>query len=119
MDRPDETKLAAPRKPWFSFSALRPRSRRTRIAVALAAALAFGGAGYYGWQTYGAGSETARFTTVAVQRGDLEDTVTATGILQPRDYVDVGTQVSGQVKKLAVQVGTSVKKGQLIAEIDS
>src|SRR5207253_8614274 len=47
-----------------------------------------------------------------------EDTVTATGILQPRDYVDVGTQVSGQLKKLHVEVGSTVKAGQLIAEID-
>jgi macrolide-specific efflux system membrane fusion protein len=53
-----------------------------------------------------------------VQRGDLEDTVTATGILQPRDYVDVGTQVSGQLKKLHVEIGSAVKAGQLLAEID-
>ena len=46
------------------------------------------------------------------------DAVTATGILQPRDYVDVGTQVSGQVKKLHVEIGSAVKAGQLIAEID-
>jgi macrolide-specific efflux system membrane fusion protein len=52
------------------------------------------------------------------QRGDLEDTVTATGTLQPKDFVDVGTQVSGQLKKLLVEVGAVVKAGQLLAEID-
>src|SRR6185503_18448043 len=36
-----------------------------------------------------------------------------------RDYVDVGTQVSGQLKKLHVEIGSPVKAGQLIAEIDS
>jgi len=53
-----------------------------------------------------------------VTRGNLEDTVTATGTLQPKDFVDVGTQVSGQLKKLLVDIGAVVKKGQLLAEID-
>jgi macrolide-specific efflux system membrane fusion protein len=54
-----------------------------------------------------------------VQKGDLEDTVSATGTLQPRDFVDVGTQVSGQVKRLHVEIGDRVEVGQLLAEIDS
>ncbi|MDR1854263.1 MAG: efflux RND transporter periplasmic adaptor subunit [Azoarcus sp.] len=58
-----------------------------------------------------------QFSTVV--RGDIEDLVTATGTLQPRDYVDVGAQVSGQLKKLLVQVGSEVKAGDLLAEIDS
>ncbi len=53
-----------------------------------------------------------------VQRGDLEDLVSATGTLQPRDFVDVGTQVSGQIKVLHVEIGSAVKKGDLLAEID-
>jgi len=56
--------------------------------------------------------------TVLVERGHLEDTVSATGTVQPRDYVDVGTQVSGQVKSLHVEIGQMVKKGELLAEID-
>ena len=119
MDRVEEGKLKPAQKSRFSFSAMRPRTRRTRIAVALAAALALGGGGYAGWQAWTGSSQTVRYATAAAQRGDLEDTVTATGILQPRDYVDVGTQVSGQVKKLHVQIGSPVKKGQPIAEIDS
>ena len=59
-----------------------------------------------------------QYTVATAQRGDFEDTVTATGILQPREYVDVGTQVSGQLKKLHVEIGSRVKAGQLIAEID-
>ncbi|MDR2689168.1 MAG: efflux RND transporter periplasmic adaptor subunit [Azoarcus sp.] len=57
-----------------------------------------------------------QFATVA--RGDIEDLVTATGTLQPRDYVDVGAQVSGQLQKIHVQVGSAVKVGDLLAEID-
>jgi len=95
-----------------------PRRRGTR-AAALAAllALATGGAwGVHAWAARGGAAD--QLTLATVQRGDLEDAVTATGILQPRDYVDVGTQVSGQLKKLHVEIGSRVKAGQLIAEID-
>ncbi|MCL1825441.1 MAG: efflux RND transporter periplasmic adaptor subunit [Betaproteobacteria bacterium] len=57
------------------------------------------------------------FTTV--QRADIEDVVTATGTLQPREYVDVGAQVSGQLQKIHVKVGSQVQEGDLLAEIDS
>jgi macrolide-specific efflux system membrane fusion protein len=97
---------------------LLPRGRGTR-AVALAALLALAGGGVYGALAWTGRDDAARAYTIAtVQQGDLEDSVTATGILQPRDYVDVGTQVSGQLEKLHVEIGSTVKKGQLIAEID-
>jgi membrane fusion protein, macrolide-specific efflux system len=95
-----------------------PRRWSTRVA-AIAALLVLTGGATYGVHALTAHAATAdRFTIATVQRGDLEDTVTATGILQPRDYVDVGTQVSGQLKTLHVEVGSAVKAGQLIAEID-
>jgi macrolide-specific efflux system membrane fusion protein len=59
------------------------------------------------------------YTTEAVVKGDIENLVTATGTLQPRDYVDVGAQVSGQLEKLHVDVGSEVKAGDLLAEIDA
>lgn len=59
------------------------------------------------------------YTTETVARGDIENLVTATGTLQPRDYVDVGAQVSGQLEKLHVDVGSEVKAGDLLAEIDA
>ncbi|HSC18318.1 MAG TPA: efflux RND transporter periplasmic adaptor subunit [Rhizomicrobium sp.] len=58
------------------------------------------------------------YVTADVARGDIEDTVTALGNLQPRDYVDVGAQATGQLKKLYVDIGYTVKQGQLLAEID-
>src|SRR5215831_17353921 len=97
---------------------LLPQRRSTRAAV-LVALLALTGAAVYGAHAWTAHAATTdRFTIATVQRGDLEDTVAATGVLQPRDYVDVGTQVSGQLKKLHVEIGSAVKAGQLIAEID-
>src|SRR6185503_10537606 len=93
------------------------RFGRYVIAVAAFALIAAGG--YFAWQEWFADDDAAGAAlTAVVQRGDLEDTVTATGTLQPKDYVDVGTQVSGQVKQLLVEVGSVVKAGQLLAEID-
>ncbi|MFD2643491.1 efflux RND transporter periplasmic adaptor subunit [Pseudomonas japonica] len=57
-------------------------------------------------------------STVAVTRGDIESSVTALGTLQPRRYVDVGAQASGQIRKLHVEPGDQVKEGQLLVEID-
>ncbi|MCY1269550.1 Macrolide export protein MacA [compost metagenome] len=59
------------------------------------------------------------YQTVGVARGDVEATVVAIGTLQPRESVDVGAQVSGQVLRLHVQPGDQVTKGQLLAEIDA
>ncbi|MFJ7313605.1 efflux RND transporter periplasmic adaptor subunit [Pseudomonas sp. NPDC098747] len=59
-----------------------------------------------------------KFATVQVSRGDIESSVTALGTLQPRRYVDVGAQASGQIRKIHVEVGDVVKEGQLLVEID-
>lgn len=56
-------------------------------------------------------------TTPAVKR-DLEQTVLADGTIEAQKQVSVGAQVSGQIKSLKVQLGDSITKGQLIAEID-
>lgn len=57
-------------------------------------------------------------STVAVTRGNIESSVTALGTLQPRRYVDVGAQASGQIRRLHVEPGDQVKEGQLLVEID-
>lgn len=53
-----------------------------------------------------------------VKLGSIESIVTAQGKLEPKDYVDVGSQVSGEVIKLHVDIGDAVKAGDIIAEID-
>jgi macrolide-specific efflux system membrane fusion protein len=92
------------------------RIRRIGFAAAAGALLALGL--YFGWRTFAHGTTRATLLTAPATRGDLEDTVTATGTLQPKEYVDVGTQVSGQLKRLLVDVGAVVQAGQLLAEID-
>ncbi len=69
------------------------------------------------WRGMNSSPQTQRIT-VTVERGDIEKTVTAVGALQPKEYVDVGTQVSGQLQKVHVEIGDRVSKGDLIAEID-
>lgn len=60
----------------------------------------------------------APVSTVPVTRADIESSVTALGTLQPRRYVDVGAQASGQIRKLHVEAGDEVRQGQLLVEID-
>lgn len=91
-------------------------NRALWIVIALAA-LAAGS--WWAWHTYyGRTDLRDQYQFATVQRGDIQDLVTATGTVQPLDYVDVGAQVSGQLKKLHVEVGSVVKAGDLLAEID-
>ena len=60
----------------------------------------------------------AKFKTTPVTRGSLRSTVTATGTMNAVTTVLVGTQVSGTIKKLYADFNSTVKKGQIIAEID-
>ncbi|TCM66823.1 macrolide-specific efflux system membrane fusion protein [Acinetobacter calcoaceticus] len=63
--------------------------------------------------------QAPQYITTEVTRGDIEDSVLATGDLQATKMVSVGAQVSGQVKKMFVKLGDQVKQGQQIAQIDS
>lgn len=55
---------------------------------------------------------------VSVKLGDIEENVTAQGKLEPKEFVDVGAQVTGQLQKVYVQIGDNVTAGQLLAQID-
>src|SRR5690625_6651675 len=71
------------------------------------------------WWLLRDGGDREPLATATVKRGDIEALVTATGVLQPRNFVDVGAQVSGQLEKLHVEVGDQVQAGDLLAEIDA
>lgn len=74
-----------------------------------------------GWYYYSARSRAdaaPEFTTTVIARGDVLQVVTATGQLDPLLSVDVGSQISGLVKKLYVDFNSPVKKGDKLAEID-
>jgi membrane fusion protein, macrolide-specific efflux system len=96
---------------------LPPRRRKRRLLwLGLAMAL-IAGAGAFAYRQIAADSGPT-FKTAAVTTGDIVKSVTALGALQPKDYVDVGAQVSGQLKKVHVDIGGRVQKGDLLAEID-
>ncbi|QNK67441.1 macrolide transporter subunit MacA [Variovorax sp. PAMC26660] len=63
-------------------------------------------------------AKKTEYLTAAVQRADLENAVLATGVLQALRQVEIGAQVSGQLKSLKVVLGQTVKKGDWLAEID-
>ena len=63
--------------------------------------------------------EQVKYLTETVKRGNIHQTVSATGEISPSNLVTVGSQASGQIKKLYVKLGQQVKKGDLIAEINS
>mgnify|MGYP001471847122 FL=1 len=63
--------------------------------------------------------EKTIFLTDEVKRGNIAQTVIATGTIRSNNRVEVGAQVSGRITKLNVVLGQEVKKGDLIATIDS
>lgn len=64
-------------------------------------------------------NEKVNYLTETARIGNIRQMVNATGEVSPVQLVNVGAQVSGQVMKLNVELGQHVKKGDLIAEIDS
>jgi HlyD family secretion protein len=88
--------------------------RRWLLAAAALAVLA--GGGYALWRSASVTSAPV-YRTEAVTRGRLVVTVSATGNLQPTNQVDVGSELSGTVETVLVDVNDRVKKGQLLARI--
>ena len=71
------------------------------------------------WSLFFKPKDQMNFVTDDVRRSDIMQTVNATGEIAAAQLVDVGAQASGQIKKLYVKLGQQVKKGDLIADIDS
>lgn len=71
------------------------------------------------WLTGGSSSKPkVSYLTATVSKGEISESVTATGTIEPVTEVQVGTQVSGIIDKLYADYNSVVKKGQLIAEMD-
>ncbi len=84
-------------------------------AVAIAGAVG----GYLFWQNHKAANAKPQYVTQQVKRGDLSLTVAATGTLQPTRTVNVGSELSGTVRNVLVDVNDTVKKGQVLVELDT
>lgn len=84
------------------------------VAILIAAVVAV----YAVWSFFQP-EEQVKYLTETVKRGNIHQTVSATGEISPSNLVTVGSQASGQIKKLYVKLGQQVKKDDLIAEINS
>ena len=85
------------------------------LALVLAGAA---GGGYYVYRDKAAQAPEVRFKLQAVDKGDVTQTVSANGTLNPTIVVQVGTQVSGTVKKLYVDFNDKVEANQKLLELD-
>lgn len=81
--------------------------------------LVFVSAAVGGWLYFAQSEDTAPPVTAVVTRGTVEETVLASGTMEAKQLVSVGARVSGQIETLAVALGDEVRKGDLIAVIDS
>lgn len=89
--------------------------RRSLVALGVLVVVGLVGAGFWLQRS---DKDEARYRTAKVERGAIVASVSATGTLNPVTSVQVGTQVSGQIKELLVDFNAVVKRGQLIARID-
>jgi len=91
-------------------------SSRFRLAAVLIAAVVVLIVVYFAF--FSGGNNKVEYRTEPATRGDIKETVTATGTVNPVTTVLVGTQVSGTIMKIFVDFNSIVRKGQLIAQID-
>jgi HlyD family secretion protein len=97
------------RVPWY---------RRGWVWGALVAVLLAGG-GLWAWRAQVASSAAPSFNTQAVARGNLTLSVTANGSIQPTRTINIGSELSGTVLKVNVDVNDRVKKGQVLVVLDT
>ena len=91
--------------------------KKTKILIIL---LILGVGGYFIYDKFfKVKDEKVEFITKKAKKGSFSKKVDATGEIFATELIDVGAQVSGQIKKLYVKLGDQIKKGDMIASIDS
>ncbi|MDD5029055.1 MAG: efflux RND transporter periplasmic adaptor subunit [Rhodoferax sp.] len=81
--------------------------------------IAISAGGYYAWQLKQQASAAPSYVTEPAGKGNLTLTVTANGTLQPTRTVNIGSELSGTVLRVAVDINDHVKKGQVLVELDT
>jgi HlyD family secretion protein len=115
-ERPFVTGLiGGKRKNGIELSWRKLLSHKKQFMLVVGALAIVGVAAYYYW---GNQSTAAQYLTARVERGNLRNTVTATGTLQAVTTVQVGSQASGTISALYVDFNSVVHKGQIIAQLD-
>ena len=90
-----------------------------RLVISLAVVLAVAVLAFGGYSTWKKPVDSQRYRTLTLSRGDVAQTVSATGTLNPVRVVSVGTQVSGTVEKLYVDFNSQVKENQVLLELNT
>ncbi len=103
------TLLAEPRRAWL---------RRPALWIG-AAALVLAGAGLWSWQNTQTTNNLPSYTTHTVARGNITLNVVANGTLQPTRAINIGSELSGTVLKVNVDVNDRIRKGQVLVELDT
>jgi len=90
-------------------------TKKKHLIIGALGLVVLAAAGFYFW---GGQASAAQYLTAKVERGNLRNTVTATGTLQAVTTVQVGSQASGTISALYADYNSVVKKGQVIAQLD-
>lgn len=100
---------------WLSLNWKKLLSRKKQLILGGSVVAVLAVAAFYFW---GGQSSAPQYMTAKVERGSLRNTVTATGTLQAVTTVQVGSQASGTISALNVDFNSTVKQGQIIAQLD-
>ena len=92
--------------------------QRTTTWIAVAA-VALAAGGYVYWQSQQSAKAAPVYITEAMKKGDITLSVAANGTLQPTRSVNIGSELSGTVLRVLVDVNDKVKKGQVLVELDA
>ena len=100
---------------WIKLASQKMLSRKKYLVFGAAGLVVLALAAFYFW---GGQASAAQYLTAKVERGNLRNSVTATGTLQAVTTVQVGSQASGTISSLSADYNSVVKKGQVIAQLD-
>src|SRR2546426_1542554 len=114
-ERPFSNRLGEITINWIRLMQEKLISRNKHLILGVAGLTVVAVAAFYFW---GGQASAAQYLTAKVARGNLRNTVTATGTLQAVTTVQVGSQASGTISSLSADYNSVVKKGQVIAQLD-
>jgi HlyD family secretion protein len=100
---------------WVKSASRKLLTKKKQLIIGAAGTAVLAIAAFYFW---GNQASAAQYLTAKVDRGNLRNTVTATGTLQAVTTVQVGSQASGTISSLSADYNSVVKKGQVIAQLD-
>src|SRR5438874_2603184 len=114
-ERPWSHRLGETTINWIRVAQENLLGRKKQLIIGAAGFAVVVAAAFYFW---GGQTSAAQYLTGKVDRGNLRNTVTATGTLQAVTTVQVGSQASGTIASLSADYNSVVKKGQVIAQLD-